>query len=98
MRMGRGLSMSDGRKNSATKQGRLRIAAGLLAGMIGVGLVGLLDWSTGNEISLSILYLVPIGLAGWFFGKWAGVGVSLVAATLWLWLDVRGGAVYSRAF
>jgi PAS domain S-box-containing protein len=69
---------------------------GVLPGLIGVGLVGVLDWYTGVEPSLSILYLLPIGWTVWFVGTWAGVVVSLLAAGVWFSLDQVGGAVYSH--
>jgi PAS domain S-box-containing protein len=62
----------------------------------GVGLVALIDWSTGTEISTSIFYLAPIGLAVWFARAAGGVCVSLIAASVWLLLDVHGGNVYSH--
>jgi PAS domain-containing protein len=73
-----------------------RAVFGLLFGIAGIGLVGLLDWSTGVEVSLSILYLLPIGLSVWFVGKWAGIVLSMVAATVWLMLDSREGTPYTQ--
>ena len=90
--------MSEGISGVVHKQMPARTLIGLLAALTGVGLVALLDWSTGVEISTSIFYLAPIGLAVWFAGVWGGVGVSLLAAAVWLLVDVGGGRVYSNPF
>ena len=62
-----------------------------------VGLLGLIDYWSGAELSLSIFYLLPIGLTAWVMGgRWAMVTVT--AATLsWLWADAGGGAYLSPA-
>jgi len=68
----------------------------ILTSLVGVGLVGLLDWHTGNEVALSTLCLLPIGIAVWFLGKWAGVFFSGLAAALWLTFDLTGGNAVSH--
>src|SRR6266498_2811107 len=90
--------MSEGISGVVHKQMPARTLIGLLAALTGVGLVALLDWSTGVEVSISIFYLAPIGLAVWFAGVWCGVCMSILAASVWLLLDVRGGSVYSHPF
>jgi PAS domain-containing protein len=88
--------MRNERTDRPTKPDLVKTAGGFLAGWIGVTLVGLLDWSTGTEISLSILYLLPIGLAVWFGGLATGLIVAAAAAGIWLVLDTFGGSVYSH--
>ncbi|MES2466674.1 MAG: PAS domain-containing protein [Verrucomicrobiota bacterium] len=66
------------------------------AGTIGVGLVGLFDLYTGNEISVSILYELPIAAAVWSVGKWSGLWLSILAAMLWLKLDLQEAKSYSH--
>ncbi len=51
--------------------------------VLGLGSVFLLDFFTGNEISFSILYLIPISLCLWYIGRWEAVVVAVVSATLW---------------
>ena len=39
-----------------------------------------IDYLTGSEISFSFFYLIPIAVAAWFAGPWAGVGLALASA------------------
>ena len=60
-------------------------------------LVGALDYLSGAELSLSILYLFPIALVGWYGPLWAGF--SLLCAVLtatWLTADAATGSAYSH--
>lgn len=58
------------------------IVAALSAGVIA------LDVKTGPYVLFPILFVIPIGLAAWFIGLAAGLGVavSLVAAKFWVTL------------
>ncbi len=66
----------------------------LSAALALAGLIGLLDFWTGRALSMTILYLAPVALAGWF-GGWriclaaAAVcaGVKLAAAWATDWSD-----------
>jgi len=40
-------------------------------------LIGIIDYKTGYELSLSIFYLLPITLIVWFVGRKAGVFISM---------------------
>jgi PAS domain S-box-containing protein len=46
------------------------------------------DYFTGQEISFSAFYLVPVGLAAWFAGTRSGVLIAFFAAVCWLAADV----------
>lgn len=61
--------------------------------IVGLTSVFILDYFTGNEISFSILYLIPISLCLWYIGKWQAVIASIVSAVLWYFGDSR--IVYS---
>jgi len=50
--------------------------------MVALG-VGVLDWVTGPELSLAVLYLVPITLAAWHLGRRPALIVSLVSIVSW---------------
>jgi signal transduction histidine kinase len=52
---------------------------------------------TGYELSLSILYLLPILLATWTLGFSAGLMCSLVSLLAWLLSDAAMGHEYSRS-
>ena len=57
--------------------------------------LGLLDYWTGPEISVSIFYLVPIALTGWVLGgRWA-MGMAALATVIWFWADAVTGYSYA---
>src|SRR5688572_15172282 len=62
-----------------------------------VMLVAVADYVTGYELSLSILYLLPILLATWTLGFSAGLMCSLVSLLAWLLSDAAMGHEYSRS-
>ena len=68
----------------------------LSLGFILVGIIGLLDYATGYEISFSIFYLIPIAWVSWQVGGRAGFLLSWVSALVWLAIDLAGGHVFSR--
>ncbi len=63
-------------------------------GMLLVLITGFLDAITGYEVSLSILYGIPIYLIAWFISKEAGVLISLICGIVWWWARVLGGQPY----
>ena len=52
------------------------------------------DYSTGYQVSLSILYCVPIFLVAWCCDRNSGVLMALLAAITWWWADVQAGHPY----
>jgi signal transduction histidine kinase len=53
------------------------------AALVAAGVIGLLDYSTGWELSLFVLYGVPIFLVVWY-GTWhAGVALSILCTAIW---------------
>src|SRR5438477_8457305 len=56
--------------------------------------IGFWDYSTGYEVSLRLLYCIPIFLAAWCCDKKSGVLMSLLAALVWWWADVLAGHPY----
>lgn len=61
-----------------------------------VAAFGLMDWLSGPEIYVHIIYLVPIALAAWYVGQRAGAFIALSAALVWLWADWGAGHLYSH--
>jgi len=47
-------------------------------------LIGVIDYQTGAQISMLLLYACPILAAAWFCGKVKGIIVALIAAVCWL--------------
>ena len=57
-------------------------------GFLAIPLVGVVDYLTGYEISILVLYLPPIALVAWFGGSFAGVLAGVQAALVWLCADL----------
>lgn len=55
--------------------------------------LGWLDFITGYRVSLSLFYMVPVGLAAWYGGRRLGIVFSLVGSLVWLIAEIgaRGG-------
>lgn len=67
-----------------------------ISGLMLIALVGLVDYLTGNEISFSFFYLVPIVLVTWFSPRLVGFAACGVAAAVWFYVDAATGATYSH--
>ena len=50
--------------------------------------VGWVDYITGPEYSLLLLYLIPVLTTAWFVGKWASVAISVESAAVLLVVDL----------
>ena len=61
-----------------------------LGGLVLVLALGSVDYLTGNEISFSIFYLVPVSWASWCAGRRVGFLISLLSALTWYWADLMG--------
>lgn len=53
-------------------------------GLILLAIVGGIDYLTGPNFSLSILYLIPVLLVSWYAGKLPGILISFAGALVWL--------------
>jgi hypothetical protein len=69
-------------------------AAGLV--LVLLAMSGYVDWVTGFEVSVFLLYTVPVGLATRSLGIAAGMLSSLAAMGVWVCADIQGGHVYSQ--
>jgi diguanylate cyclase (GGDEF)-like protein len=58
--------------------------------------LGVIDYQTGEEISIAVFYLIPVALATWYVGRWAGVFISCVSGATWLITDWTAGHIYSH--
>jgi diguanylate cyclase (GGDEF)-like protein len=71
-------------------RGLLRLGERLPKGVLAVGsvlltlLVAYLDFVTGNEISLLLFYLFPIGVAAWYGTRGLGLFVAVLSAMGWI--------------
>jgi signal transduction histidine kinase len=86
------LSLGTG-EASRERQKRVFLSALLL-----VGLIGVLDWLTGSEISFGIFYMAPVALGAWYCGRNLAFILAAAAAVTWFAADKESGAVYSHLF
>ena len=70
----------------------------LVAGVVCTALLGGLDYFSGEMLTLSIIYLVPVSFAAWFGGRLTGIVISLVAAVTWLVANYHAGATAYEPF
>jgi serine phosphatase RsbU (regulator of sigma subunit) len=57
-----------------------------------------LDVRTGNEISSSLFYVVPVAVAAWFLGRTPGLCFAAVSVLLWLTSQNLVGVTFSKPF
>lgn len=70
----------------------------LFMGILLISIIGIVDYLTGNEIALSVLYVLPISLVGWFTDRKFGLLASLASAAVWLIADTANRLAYSHPF
>ncbi|MGZ8490458.1 MAG: hypothetical protein ACXWW4_18150, partial [Candidatus Binatia bacterium] len=58
-------------------------------------LLGVLDLTTGIEIQLFLVYLIPIFLASWFVSQAVAIYVAILGSLVWFVADSLSGRVYS---
>lgn len=61
-----------------------------------VGLLGLLDYATGNELTLSLFYLLPIVLVTWAVDRRTGLFMSFISGLTLLSAEIAAGQSYSH--
>jgi serine phosphatase RsbU (regulator of sigma subunit) len=54
------------------------------------------DLMTGNEVSSSLFYVVPVAFAAWFLGSSPGVVFALASAAAWLTAQKLIGVTFSK--
>ncbi len=67
----------------------------VLVGFVLTGLIGIVDFLTGYEMSFSAFYVLPVAIVTWFTSRRLGLVTSLAGASAWLWADVTAGHSYS---
>lgn len=60
----------------------------VIVGILLVFSIGYIDYITGDEVSVSILYLLPVFLVTWFSNRTIGLSISLISALDWLIADL----------
>ncbi|MBC7368858.1 MAG: hypothetical protein H7343_18950 [Undibacterium sp.] len=75
-----------------------RQIAVLCAGLVGLALLGWIDFFTGYELGFFVFYSVPVGLTSWYAGRWPGLVTALGASLTWWLADHFNGVNYSSRF
>ncbi len=60
-----------------------------------LALIGYIDFKTGNELSLSVFYLLPVSLAALNAGKTMGISTAVISAVVETAVQLWGGYRYS---
>ena len=92
-------SLSDGcHTSTSSSQGLSRVAKGLRASLVAALTVacGAFDYATGTEVSVFLVYLLPIALATRTMGVRAGVWTALLACACWVMADQASGHAYTQ--
>lgn len=55
-----------------------------IIGFLLLALVGGIDFVTGNQYSVAVFYLIPIGFITWFAGRIPGFLAAFAGALVWL--------------
>jgi diguanylate cyclase (GGDEF)-like protein len=66
----------------------------LICGLLSI--IGVADYFTGTDISISFFFLAPIGIAAWYINRDAGMGVSFASGVIWF--VVNGPALPVQEF
>jgi len=67
-----------------------------MAGIGSIGLLGIIDTLTGNEITFSLFYIAPIVVVTWTVNQNAGLFMSLLSALTLLGAEIASGQTYSN--
>ena len=67
-----------------------------ILGFFIVASVGILEYITGPEIYISVLYFIPIFFVTWFRERRIGITISIASAITWLLADSSSGRTYSH--
>jgi signal transduction histidine kinase len=57
--------------------------------------IGLADYSAGKDVSLSIIYVIPIWIAAWYVGAVYAFLLSLLSVVLWIFGDIEAGMSFN---
>ncbi len=67
-----------------------------IIGIVLVGLLGIIDYLTGYEISFSLFYLAPIAAVAWYASRKLGIFISILSALTWMLAELSSGQTYSQ--
>jgi diguanylate cyclase (GGDEF)-like protein len=67
-----------------------------VTGILAIGLLGILDYASGNELTLSLFYLIPIVLVTGGVDRKAGLLMSVLSGMTLLGAETAAGQTYSH--
>jgi len=66
--------------------------------IVGILVVGFLDWLTGIELNFFVFYFLPVAVSAWFLGLGFSVFLAVLSALVWFGVDMLSGHIYSYPF
>ncbi len=66
----------------------------ILSALVLVAFIGLLDFATGFELRLGVLYVAPVSLASWYADRLSGALVAFISGIASLLADLASGVIY----
>jgi diguanylate cyclase (GGDEF)-like protein len=68
----------------------------IFIGSLLISLMGYIDYLTGSEIAITILYLLPISFVTWYAGWNVGALMSIITTSVWFLADLSATEQYSH--
>jgi diguanylate cyclase (GGDEF)-like protein len=76
---------------ASDRKGQPSDTAVMLGALVGVAVIGLVDYVTGTEIRVFPLYYLPISAAAWWTGRPVALGTATFSAVAWLASNILAG-------
>jgi len=73
---------------------KMKPVPAILLVLAAIGAISFVDYATGNELSVSVLYLIPITVAVFLLGRNFGLAVSVLSSSLIIIMDLLAGKAY----
>ena len=70
----------------------------IVIGLALIGGIGVVDFFTGFEFTVTLFYILPILLITWVAGRWLGIVASVLSTVVWFITDMAAGKSYSHPF
>jgi len=77
------------------KRSRIALRTALVIAVLAVGYV---DYITGYEFSMVLVYFLPITIVAWYESWQVVLGVSILSGIVWYVSDTMSGSAHSRLF
>lgn len=65
----------------------------VVACLLLVGLLGIMDYATGHELTIFFVYLLPVLIVTWYAGKIWGIVLTILSAFTWTYANELAGHV-----